>query len=211
MTPPQYSYDVDIRYITLSTTWLLQSARYKLYHLHLRFALQMWIKNSQYFCVLWSDDFWFCFHFIFVDQIFSHEKMVVILHRAALYFLARRFNSELSMLVWRKCYCLSVIVCFFWYISCLNCVRWTILANMQQKYESKVEQGSGWDLKDLTLMREDDIGSALISKEEVREEMKALKAGAHQMERPSPTQTLGVNPFPSRFINRTVPWGGFAR
>ena len=62
---------------------------------------------------------------------------------------------------------------------------------MQQKYESKVQQGSGCDLRDLTLMREDNIGSALISKEEVREEMKALKAGAHQMERPSPTQTLG--------------------
>ena len=46
-------------------------------------------------------------------------------------------------------------------------------------------------MKDLTLMREDNIGSALISKEKVREEMKALKAGAHQMERPSPTQTLG--------------------
>jgi len=76
---------------------------------------------------------------------------------------------------------------------------------MQQKYESKVEQGSGCDLKDLTLMREDNIGSALISKEEVREEMKALKAGAHQMEPPSPTQALGVNPFPSRFIIRTVP------
>ena len=31
--------------------------------------------------------------------------------------------------------------------------------------------------------------------------------GAHQMEPPSPTQALGVNPFPSRFINRnrTVP------
>ena len=47
---------------------------------------------------------------------------------------------------------------------------------MQQKYECKVEQGSGCDLKDLTLMREDNIGSALISKEEVREEMKALKS-----------------------------------
>ena len=32
-----------------------------------------------------------------------------------------------------------------------------------------------------------------------------LQAGAHQMEPPSPTQALGVNPFPSRFINRTVP------
>ena len=29
--------------------------------------------------------------------------------------------------------------------------------------------------------------------------------GAHRMEPPSPTQALGVNPFPSRFINRTVP------
>ena len=34
--------------------------------------------------------------------------------------------------------------------------------------------------------------------------------GAHEMEPASPTQALGVNPFPSRFINRTVPWGGFA-
>ena len=34
---------------------------------------------------------------------------------------------------------------------------------------------------------------------------------AHQMEPPSPIQALGVNSFPNRFINRTVPWGGFAR
>ena len=33
----------------------------------------------------------------------------------------------------------------------------------------------------------------------------SLKPGAHQVEPPSPTQALGVNPFPSRFINRTVP------
>ena len=36
-------------------------------------------------------------------------------------------------------------------------------------------------------------------------------AGAHQMEPPSPIQALGVNPFPSRFIIRTVPRGDFAR
>ena len=35
--------------------------------------------------------------------------------------------------------------------------------------------------------------------------------GAHQMERPSPIPALGVNPFPSRFIIRTVPRGDFAR
>ena len=35
--------------------------------------------------------------------------------------------------------------------------------------------------------------------------------GAHQMEPPSPIQALGVNPFPSRFIIRTVPRGDFAR
>ena len=40
-----------------------------------------------------------------------------------------------------------------------------------------VEQGSGYDLKDLTLMREDNIGSALIPKEEVEEEMKAPADG----------------------------------
>ena len=34
-----------------------------------------------------------------------------------------------------------------------------------------------------------------------------LNAGAHQMEPPSPIQALGVNPFPSRFIIRTVPRG----
>ena len=49
----------------------------------------MWIKNPQYFCVLWSDDFWFCFHFIFVDQIFSQEKMVVI-------------RSEQRFIYWRE-------------------------------------------------------------------------------------------------------------
>ena len=36
-------------------------------------------------------------------------------------------------------------------------------------------------------------------------------SGAHQMEPPSPIQALGVNPFPSRFIIRTVPRGEFAR
>ena len=38
-----------------------------------------------------------------------------------------------------------------------------------------------------------------------------LVPGAHQMEPPSPIQALGVNPFPSRFIIRTVPRGDFAR
>ena len=37
------------------------------------------------------------------------------------------------------------------------------------------------------------------------------RAGAHQMEPPSPIQALGVNPFPSRFIIRTVPREDFAR
>ena len=32
-------------------------------------------------------------------------------------------------------------------------------------------------------------------------------AGAYQMEPPFPIQALGVNPFPSRFIIRTVPRG----
>ena len=32
-----------------------------------------------------------------------------------------------------------------------------------------------------------------------------------QEEPPSPIQGLGVNPFPIRFINRTVPWGGFVK
>ena len=38
-----------------------------------------------------------------------------------------------------------------------------------------------------------------------------VKTGAHQMEPPSPIQALGVNPFQSRFIIRTVPRGDFAR
>ena len=37
------------------------------------------------------------------------------------------------------------------------------------------------------------------------------KAGAHQMESPSPIQALGVNPFPSTFIIRAVPRGDLAR
>ena len=37
------------------------------------------------------------------------------------------------------------------------------------------------------------------------------RAGAHQMEPPSPIQARGANPFPSRFIIRTVPRGDFAR
>ena len=36
-----------------------------------------------------------------------------------------------------------------------------------------------------------------------------IHTGAHQMEPASPIQALSVNPFQSRFINRTVPWGGF--
>ena len=36
-------------------------------------------------------------------------------------------------------------------------------------------------------------------------------AGVHQMEPPSPIQTPGAIPFPSRFIIRTVPRGAFAR
>ena len=52
------------------------------------------------------------------------------------------------------------------------------MQELQRKYKSKVEQGSGCDLKDLTMMREDNIGSALIPKEEVGEEMKALNATA---------------------------------
>ena len=35
--------------------------------------------------------------------------------------------------------------------------------------------------------------------------------GTHQMEPASPIQALGVNPFPSGFIIRTIPWGSFAR
>ena len=41
--------------------------------------------------------------------------------------------------------------------------------------------------------------------------LEQLKTGAHQMEPPSPIQALGVNPFPSRFIIRTVPRGDLAR
>ena len=44
-----------------------------------------------------------------------------------------------------------------------------------------------------------------------QEENRTHKPGTNQMEPASPTQALGVNPFPSRFINRTIPWGGFAR
>ena len=53
------------------------------------------------------------------------------------------------------------------------------MQELRRKYKSNVEQGSGCDLKDLTMMREDNIGSALIPKEEVEEEMKrALNATA---------------------------------
>ena len=41
--------------------------------------------------------------------------------------------------------------------------------------------------------------------------IRLVLTGAHQMEPPSPIQALGVNPFPSRFIIRTVPRGDFAR
>ena len=33
-----------------------------------------------------------------------------------------------------------------------------------------------------------------------------FREGAHQMEPESPILALGVNPFPIRFIKRTVPW-----
>ena len=38
-----------------------------------------------------------------------------------------------------------------------------------------------------------------------------LKTETHEIEPASPIQALWVNPFPSRFINKTIPWGGFAR
>ena len=41
----------------------------------------------------------------------------------------------------------------------------------------------------------------------IKENQTNEKPGAHQMEPPSPIQALGVNPFPSRFIIRTVPRG----
>ena len=41
--------------------------------------------------------------------------------------------------------------------------------------------------------------------------IKIVSSGAHDPEPISPIQALGVNPFPSRFIIRTVPRGGFAR
>ena len=43
------------------------------------------------------------------------------------------------------------------------------------------------------------------------DQIKWAAAGAHQMEPPSSIQAPGVNPFPSRFIIRTVPRGDFAR
>ena len=45
---------------------------------------------------------------------------------------------------------------------------------LQHKYESKVEQRCGCDLKVLTTTREDNVGSALIPKEELGEEMKVV-------------------------------------
>ena len=45
---------------------------------------------------------------------------------------------------------------------------------LQHKYESKVEQRCGCDLKVLTTTRGYNIGSALISKEELGEEMKVV-------------------------------------
>ena len=41
--------------------------------------------------------------------------------------------------------------------------------------------------------------------------IKIVSLGAHDAEPISPIQALGVNPFPSKFIIRTVPKGGFAR
>ena len=45
---------------------------------------------------------------------------------------------------------------------------------LQHKYESKVEQRCGCALKVLTTTREDNVGSALIPKEELGEEMKVV-------------------------------------
>ena len=53
----------------------------------------------------------------------------------------------------------------------------TVCGRTATEIESKVEQGCGCDLKVLSTMREDNIGSALIPKE-LGEEMKALKATA---------------------------------
>ena len=56
-------------------------------------------------------------------------------------------------------------------------LKWYV-EEQQHKYESKVEQCCRCDLKVLTTMREDNIGSALIPKEEFGEEMKGLKSTA---------------------------------
>ena len=41
----------------------------------------------------------------------------------------------------------------------------------------------------------------------VKAALRKVFTGAYLMEPPSPIQALGVNPFPSRFIIRTVPRG----
>ena len=56
-------------------------------------------------------------------------------------------------------------------------LKWYV-EELQHKYESKVEQRCGCHVKVLATMREDNVGSTLIPKEELREEMKALKATA---------------------------------
>ena len=92
---------------------------------------------------------------------------------------------------------------FFYLRDCCRCDRWRVF--------------SKWSLRSLNFFFSAIAAItaivAIIWKPGLRDRntYTTLTAGAHQMEPPSPIQALGVNPFPSRFIIRTVPRGDFAR
>ena len=54
------------------------------------------------------------------------------------------------------------------------------------------------------------VGERCVTFQKTAAKETKVLTGTHQMDPASPIQALGVNPFPSRVINRTIPWEGFA-
>ena len=102
----------------------------------------------------------------------------------------------------RSCFPWSVDFLGFFMAACSKVFRKASLILMK-------EQVSRWAksavVQYVTLFR------LILAKRMKHRSRKGIISGAHQMEPPSPIQALGVNPFPSRFIIRTVLRGDFTR
>ena len=111
-----------------------------------------------------------------------------------------------------------------WCLFLLYLISWSRAQFMRQvfarllRFESMIWSSIRFDISLQNFERPSDFFSRQIEKKRSEEYLvinlaveRKLWAGAHQMEPPSPIQALGVNPFPSRIIIRTVPRGDFAR